>query len=305
MASQPNDVQPITGLKKDKLSRGQLRDLYEMTFEKLRVDESIFSLFQEAIKGGWDKAKWDVEMEKLPWYQDNKASVREYLMLAANPDSADFKQKQADAAENVRRRVMTLGVNLSPEEQAILSKQTLMEGWGAPEQAYLLDQAILASPQTGDYGGDVAKNATALKAIAQANGVYYDDSYFDSAGVSIASRATESSYWETKIREVAASQLPVFKDQIMLGLNANAIAAPYLKSMADTLELNVNDLDVNDPTILGALSGYDSKGNPYAMNLGEFKRSLRKDKRWMDTTDAQNSITNAASGVLKMFGISN
>ena len=305
MASPPKTEQPITGLKPDKLSRGQLRDLYEMTFEKLRVDPSFLPFFQRAYDGQWSRAKWDVEWKQLEWVKKNKASVREYLMLAANPDNADFKQKQADAAENVRRRVMTLGVNLSPEEQAILSKQTLMEGWGAPEQAYLLDQAILASPQTGDYGGDVAKNATALKAIAQANGVYYDDSYFDSAGVSIASRATESSYWENKIREVAASQLPVFKDQIMLGLNANAIASPYLKDMADVLELNINDLDVNDPTIMGALSGYDSKGNPYAMNRSEFRRVLRKDKRWMETTDAQNSITNAASGVLKMFGISN
>ena len=52
------------------------------------------------------------------------------------------------------------------------------------------------------------------------------------------------------------------------------------------------------------MSKYDSKGNPYAMNLGEFKRSLRKDKRWLETDKAQNEITAATGSVLKLFGLS-
>ena len=74
--------------------------------------------------------------------------------------------------------------------------------------------------------------------------------------------------------------------------------------MEDVLEINQKNISLQDPTILGALSNYDSKGNPYAMNLGEFKRSLRKDKRWLETDKAQNEITAATGSVLKLFGLS-
>ena len=87
-------------------------------------------------------------------------------------------------------------------------------------------------------------------------------------------------------------------------MNVRDIASPYLKAMEDVLEINQKNISLQDPTILGALSNYDSKGNPYAMNLGEFKRSLRKDKRWLETDKAQNEITAATGSVLKLFGLS-
>ena len=299
-----NDMS-VTGLKPDKLNRQQLRDLYEMTYEKLRVDPQIFDLFQRAVKEQWtSKSKWDLEMENLQWYRDNKASVREYLMLSANPEGADFIQKQKDSSENVRRTAMQLGVNLDAATLDKLSKDSMMQGWGAPDQAYLLEQAIIASPQNGEYGGDIQKNALSLKALAEANGVSYSEQYFESAGKSIASLATNEDYWTAQIRKEAASQLPVFAEQIQLGVNVRDIASPYLKAMEDVLEINQKNISLQDPTILGALSNYDSKGNPYAMNLGEFKRSLRKDKRWLETDKAQNEITAATGSVLKLFGLS-
>lgn len=298
-----NDM-TVTGLQPDKLNRQQLRDLYGMTYERLRVDQEIFDLFQRAVKEQWtSKAKWDLEMENLNWYKTNKASVREYLMLSANPNNADFIQKQKDSAEYVRKTAMALGVNLDPARQDVLTRESMMQGWGSPDQAYLLEQAIIDSPNTGEYGGDIQQNALSLKALAEANGVTYNDQYYESAGKSIASNATDAEYWKTLIRKEAASQLPVFADQIQAGVNARDIASPYFKAMQDVLEINDKSLSLQDPTILGALSNYDSKGNPYAMNLGEFRRSLRKDKRWLETDAAQNEITAATSGVLKLFGL--
>jgi hypothetical protein len=185
----------------------------------------------------------------------------------------------------------------------------MMFGWGDPSNAYELQRSILKNytpageTDTTDYVGDIGANADKLQTLAYANGVEFSDGWYNSAAKSIASGLSNEDYWTQKIRQEAASTFPVFKDQIEMGVNVADIASPYLKSMSELLEINPAEIKLNDPTILGALTNYDEKGNPRAMNLGAFRDQLRKDPRWMETDKAQNEIAGITGSVMKMFGL--
>jgi hypothetical protein len=295
----------VTGLKSDTLSQEQLRANFGITAQQLAIDPELQKLFQDAWKGKWEKSLFDAELKQTDWYQRNAKPMREYLMAAANPDSADWIRKKSDALEAVRQSANTLGANFSDQQLSDFATQSMMYGWGEPGREDFLKRAMVEAQPEGQYGGDVAKNADNLKRMALVNGVQYDDAWFQGAGKSIATRLSDSTFWEQKILGEAASMFPVFKDQILSGsVSARDIASPYLKMMQDTLGLNADQVNVNDPLILGALTNYDEKGNPTAMNLGAFQQKLRNDPRWMETDAAQNKVTSVAGRVMEMFGLS-
>jgi hypothetical protein len=66
--------------------------------------------------------------------------------------------------------------------------------------------------------------------------------------------------------------------------------------------MNPADINLNDPYIRQALGGFDQSGSPVAMGLWDFEQKLRADPRWMKTKQAEDSIVDIGSGILKMFG---
>lgn len=297
----------VTGLRRDRLNRGQLQALYGITAAQLKIDDELYGVFETAWREGWEgetgRARFWAALEQTNWWQNNSKSVRDYLFLAATPESADFQELQTESYEAVRRRAMQLGKNLSEDQIRNLAEQNLMLGWGEQGRQVFLDRAIIDAPSDGVYGGDIRLTADNLRALARANGVSYDEGWFNGAAKSIASQLSQGDYWERQIREQAANTFPVFGEQIRMGLNVQDIASPYVRAMSELWELNPAEIRLDDPTLLGALTNYDDKGNPRAMNLGEFRTMLRKDPRWMNTIQAQNEISSVATRVLNMFGL--
>jgi hypothetical protein len=66
--------------------------------------------------------------------------------------------------------------------------------------------------------------------------------------------------------------------------------------MANVLELNADEIDLNDPSLGIAIN---DKGD---MNISEFKRALRKDSRWQYTDQAKEEVSSIALKVLRDFG---
>ena len=66
--------------------------------------------------------------------------------------------------------------------------------------------------------------------------------------------------------------------------------------MANTLELDEDQIDLNDPTLRMAIT---DKGD---MNLYDFSKALRQDNRWQYTANAKEEVANATLQVLRDFG---
>ena len=301
------DKKKVTGWDPDTLDLKQLRKISERVYRILGRDPEIVKLFENAFAGEYEgeggRDRFWADMENMDWWANNSSEVRRYVVLSADPENQDFINEQEDSREFVRRQAMQLGLNLSPDQLTDLAEQSLMYGWGQQGQEYRLREAMMEVDPEGTYGGDIEANAQALRNIAFANGVKYDDDWFISAGKSIASEASLSTDWESQIRDLAASKFPVFSDQIRGGMTVRQLASPYIQTMADVWELNPSSISLDDPTLMGALTSYDDSGNASSVGLGDFMRQLRRDPRWMETDEAQNDITSVAAGVMQMFGM--
>lgn len=285
----------------DTIDRETLRALFGYTEAQINLDPEIAQLFDDAVKEGLvgDKGKaiFQSRLQQTNWWKTNSESMRTYLMRKAAPD-ADWDQLTKDSQEAVRQEAMSMGVELSPEEVQRYTEQSMMYGWYSPEKKFELRRAISGGKLTG--GGDIGSVSNNLRQLSSAMGINFNNDWYRSAGISVASKLTDENYWAEQIRQRAASQFPMFKDQIMAGQSVRNIASPFMTMMSDEWEIPFESISVTDPTVMRAIGG---QGGNEMMNLGDFQRMLRRDPRWMNTDKAQNQVTSVASAVMQMFGL--
>jgi hypothetical protein len=102
---------------------------------------------------------------------------------------------------------------------------------------------------------------------------------------------------QSNIRAIAANAMPDnVKKLLDAGSDLTEVYQPYRQSMATILEIPMDKIDLNDPTLTNAIT---DKGN---MTLFDFKKSLRKDPRWQYTDNARESVSSGLTTVLKDFG---
>jgi hypothetical protein len=66
--------------------------------------------------------------------------------------------------------------------------------------------------------------------------------------------------------------------------------------MANILELDESQIDLNDPTLR---MGINEKGD---LNLYDYSKALRQDSRWQYTGNARKEVSDSALTVLRNFG---
>jgi hypothetical protein len=102
---------------------------------------------------------------------------------------------------------------------------------------------------------------------------------------------------QSNIRAIAANAMPDnVKKLLDAGSDLTEVYQPYRQSMATILEIPMDKIDLNDPTLTNAIT---DKGN---MTLFDFKKSLRKDPRWQYTDNARETVSSGLTTVLKDFG---
>jgi hypothetical protein len=142
-----------------------------------------------------------------------------------------------------------------------------------------------------------------LRNTASANGLQFDDNYYQSAAKAVASGLSTLEDAEMDIRQQAAGLWPTYSEKIMAGYNVRDLASGYIYTMANELELDPQSISINDSYIRQALTGMDEQGNPKAETLWQFQQRLRNDPRWMNTNKAQNQVSSMTARVMEMFGL--
>jgi len=162
--------------------------------------------------------------------------------------------------------------------------------------------------QPKGYTGQALQNYQALQAVAKANGFSINDilprlsvmpgqSLDDVVLQKLATGELDINRLAQDARMLAAQGQPDYvKGLLQQGYDLEQIYAPYKNVMANILEINADEIDLNDPTLRSAI------GQDREMNLFDFKKALRKDSRWQYTANAREEIANSVLGVLRDFG---
>jgi hypothetical protein len=166
---------------------------------------------------------------------------------------------------------------------------------------------MIAGKVTEGYSGQALKDYQGLQALAKANGFNLSDILpRDALGNPMTAEGTlkglalgeiDSTRIAQDVRKLAAIGQPQYvRDLLGQGYDLENIYAPYKRTMANILELDTSQIDLNDPTLRGAIN---EKGD---MNIYDFQKALRKDSRWQYTKNAKDEVASSTLQVLRDFG---
>lgn len=207
---------------------------------------------------------------------------------------------ESQTLQSIKDIATQFGSELTDADIASILETAASKGLSAnsPEIVNLIRGKIAYKPGAS-LKGAAGTNLQELKNTAMANGLDLDKMFGSNVQDWLQKIAQGESVDTFKkiIRETAKVGLPdTVKKLIDQGVDLNTIYSPYRNMMANVLEVDPNSIDINDPTLRGAI------GPDKEMSLYEWQRALRKDPRWQYTNNAKAEVSNAVQGVLKDFG---
>jgi CHAP domain len=310
------DYEDMTGvgangmLQPDPLSKRALAAEYEYSWKMMKQNPELMQLLMKSFNdpdGQWTSKKFALAIKDTKWYAKNADYTREALTAQAI-GGADWKSQVQEATANVTAAAAQMGVpvtSMSDRQMKELADRYIFEGWGQPDRANVMKQELAKMIATTDgmYTGVAGTVEDSLKRIAINNGLTLDQSFYNTAAKQVATGAATLDDYERQVREQAASYWPTFSDQIIAGQDARNLASGYINTMARTLELDPNSIDLNDPSLRGAMTQIDEKtGKPKPVGLWDFEQGLRKRPEYMGTKQAEDKVVESGVGILTRMG---
>jgi hypothetical protein len=266
-------------------------------------DPELKALLSKAIQGDWTAEKFAVEFRKTRWYQTHSAAAREWIALNHNDPQAAKRRLEQTKVE-VTEAAKRMGATVDPNEARALAVQILSEGL-SPQEITLRIGKHVEYREGQPFSGEAGQNQDNIRKIAAAYGVPLGEAQIGKWVADIGWGAKSMEDFDNWVKEQAKLLYPNLVRQIDAGLTPEDVAALYVTRMAEWLELDPNSIDwAKDPMVQKALSfkPADAK-EPKAMALWEFEQEVRRDPRWLKTTNAQNSMMGVTGQVLRDWGL--
>lgn len=288
---------------------------YGWSLAVLRSAPELSKLFDRAISGGYNQARFVAELRNTNWYKQHSESVRQALVLQ-KADPTTYKARIAQYATQIADQYYQLtGRKMSGPTAAHLGQQAFQLGYNDTQMMDLARKTVSsANLMKGGIGGTLGEAERQLRQASEDYGIDLSDTYVKNAVNNIAWQNTDATAEISKLRQMAASKYPAYATQLAEGQTIKDIAEPYRQLMSKTLEISDQSIRINDRAIQSALTyapksmkeGANNSGNkptaPTGMPLWQFEQQLKNDPRWNKTKGAQDSMMAAGRQVLTDLG---
>jgi hypothetical protein len=146
-------------------------------------------------------------------------------------------------------------------------------------------------------GGAAAKDVNSILAYAKNYGVVLTKEQAISYVANNFRKGQNIEASRAKILQIAKSQpqYAAISDKITNDVSVKELAGNYIYQKAQTLELNMDAIDVFDKDIQDGLTGN--------LSMTDFNKRLRVNPAWANTKNAKEEAANYATDILKSFGL--
>jgi hypothetical protein len=146
-------------------------------------------------------------------------------------------------------------------------------------------------------GGSAAKDVNSILSYAKNYGVVLTKEQAMSYVSNNFKKGQNVDATKAKILQIAKSQpqYAAIADKISNDVSVKELAGNYIYQKAQTLELNMDAIDVFDKDIQDGLTGN--------LSMTDFNKRLRKNPAWANTKNAKEEAANYATDILKSFGL--
>jgi len=283
---------------------------------------SLKKILERYVAEDWTPDKLRKAIRDDVWYRQNSGAIKErYVQLFNYRDlvktgqaqgTTQYEQDIVKLERAIADKARTMGSGIASDPTALRK---------AAENMYItnvgIDDAMttdfiaaairpigstIGGKPTLGYSGKALLDYQTIQASAKANGFKVSDIIpggFNEQQVleGLATGRLDINRIEQDTRKLAAQGQPQYvRDLLGQGYNLDQVYAPYRTTMANILEINTDQIDLNDPTLRMAIT---DKGD---MNIYDFKKQLRQDNRWQYTGQAKQEVSDVALRVLQDFG---
>jgi hypothetical protein len=287
-----------------KLDTSALADSYGLSAALVNSSSELKKLFKQAVAGSWSADVFSAKLKNTKWWSTQSDTLRQYITLKYT-DPASWRQKQAQAqyAVNALAVQVGLGNQIGPKgvASALLSSavyNSLALGWSDARIKDWLGSRVAV--QGGIMTGEAGEAFDKLHTLAYLNGMKYGSAWYAGQARSIVSGTGTQEAAEALIRRQAAAKYSAFADQIKAGQDVMDLASPYIKAVADILEVPDTDVDLFNSHVSKAMTA--NKGGQ-ATSIWQFENDLRRDPLWRKTQNAQDGAMQTAHQVLQQWGM--
>jgi hypothetical protein len=283
---------------------------------------SLKAILNRYVREDWTPDKLRKAIRDDVWFRKNSAEIKaRYVQLYNYRDlvatgqasgSTDYEKQISTLERQIADKARQMGSGIASDPAALRK---------AAENMYItnvgIDDAMttdfiaaairpigsmIAGQPTEGYSGQALKDYQTIQSLARANGFTISDvvpggQTEQQVLQGLATGTIDANRLAQDARKLAAQGQPQYvRDLLGQGYNLDQIYAPYRQTMANLLELNADQIDLNDTTLRSAIT---DKGD---MNIFDFKKQLKADNRWQYTENAKSEVSNVAMKVLRDFG---
>jgi hypothetical protein len=274
-------------------------------------------------KGGqWTLKKFRNEFLNTNWYKNNSKEIKaRYVQLYNYRDqleggqdvrNTDYAKQIALLTRQLENKARAIGSDAASDPDALrrTAENMYLTNQGIEDSMTIDFLAASIRPVAGmiggqvteGYSGEALKDYQAIQSVASANGFRVKDivpggQTEQQVLQGIATGRIDANRLAQDARKLAAQGQPQYVRELLgQGYNLDQVFAPYRQTMANLLEINEDEIDLNDTTLRSAIS---DKGD---MNLYDFKKTLKADKRWQYTENAKSEVSDITLKILRDFG---
>jgi hypothetical protein len=284
---------------------------------------SLNKILDRYVKENWTEAKLRKAIRDDVWYRQNSGVIKQrYVQLFNYRDlvntgqaqgTTQYEQDIVKLERQIADKARSLGSGIASDPAALRKAAENMYitnvGIDDPMTTDFIAAAIrpitstIGGVATQTYSGQALKDYQAIQDIARSNGFRVKDIIpggFNERQVleGIATGKLDPNRIAQDTRILAQQGQPQYvRDLLSQGYNLDQVFAPYRQTMANLLEINADEIDLNDSTLRSAIS---DKGD---MNIYDFKKTLKRDNRWQYTENAKQEVSDATLKILRDFGL--
>lgn len=290
----------------DKMDRSTMAANYGFALSFMKSDPELYRLFNKAVGGTWAPDKFVAHLRDTKWFQTHSASVRNAI-LQQTSDPATYEANVDQMFATVRDTWGNLygQGNMDPKQLRGWAETAHRMGWSEAQLVDRLTKSVnyrkIIRQKT--LGGQAAALEGQLDSLQQNYGVKLGNKWKASQMKRVMAGNDTTEGVQRRVQELAMREYGAFADRIASGESVMDIAAPYMSKMADMLELAEGDISIHDKNIQNALKQKTDKGKAAALDLNDFERLIRRDKRWALTENAREEVNGITTNLLRSFGV--
>lgn len=327
--SMSTDSPTATPITADKLSMAMLQKMYGITAAVINNDPSLLAALNKilGVDGGpmiTDPALQEAIVKGTSWYRDQTDTQRQFdFAKATNPGqfAADLQKN----ASNIVKQFASMGLPISASEAIEYANNMMKQAIIKDGKVVRFDQDYLNKlmadsikfVKTNSIDGRVVYTGLAGKLETMASKLYgmareYGfqqttsnanfDKWFEASMKGLVAGTLNPEDVDNDLQARAKSFAPGLARFIDQGQTLREAADPWLKAIADTWEMDIDQIDLNDDYVQRAINVQDKDGNFTTMNLYDTKKLARRSAKWDTTQTAKEEKTSIASRILKDFG---